>query len=486
MSGPVGAITEKVWVGAQQLFDTLVAWTVAMSIAATELELEGGDPEWHESNEKNGSGSLETEIRGKRQGSFTLKHYVKPRAAGVPPDGYELFRHALGAMEVDLTVVSFAAGAGDTATLTVDGTAYTRTEGVDFNVGADNPATAIALAAALTAQLTAASINDVTVSANGAVVTAASETRAVVFTTGDAAAWAPSSVRFKLSSKNPDGLQVARHAGNEVDGYVHEVVSGAWVESVEIEQAGNEEGMVTHSGGFARKGFLLGKPQTDAGGYIATATELTLGAGHNGKITDLVTVDFVRTTDGVVEDNGGAGYLVDAYDYEAGTITLASGLANPLTAVAYEIRPHMPAHSVGGTIQGGIANDLAIAGTSVETEEVKVSFATGVKVAGNEIGADRPTRITRGKKKRAEVEAKWLTEDRVAAQVGLGWNGQVQSFALRQGPAVPGQRMTTTCPATRLTVKKQEVGQEDEITMTASGKARIASTANDEMAIELN
>lgn len=486
MSGAIGGITEKVWAGAQSAFDTLIAWTVAMSLAVTELDLDGGDPEWHESEEKLGTGSLTTEIKGKRQGSISLKHYVKPRAVGTPHDGFELMRHSLGAMSADLTVVSYAAGATDTATLTVDGTAYALLEGTDFAAGASNPACATAIRAAAAAALVAAGVTDVTVSVNAAVVTAFSETHSVVWSSSDAAAWTPTSLRYQFSDKNPDSLQVLRHAGNESDGYLHEVVSGVMFESVEIEQAGNEEGMVTYSGGFARKGFLVGKPQTDASGYIATDTVITLGAGHAGKVTDLVTVIFERVADGVVENNAGAGYVVSAYDVVAGTITLATGLANPLTAAAYYVRPLVPSHAVGGTIQGGIANDLQVAGTSLETEEVKISITTGNKFAGNEIGSDRPTRLTRGKKKRVEVEAKWLTEDQVAAQVGLGWNGTLQSFALRQGPATAGQRMTTTCPATRLSVAKHEVGQEDEIQMTASGKARINTQANDEIVVEFN
>lgn len=482
----IGGITEKVWAGVQTTFDTIVAWTVAMSLAVTELELDGGDPEWHESQEKLGTGSLSTEIKGKRQGSGSLKVYVKPRTVGTPPDGYELLRHALGRMEADLTVLDYSVGGTDTVTLTVDGTAYTLTEATDFAAGASNNACAAAIDTALETALSGAGITDVSIDTTGAVITASSDTRSVVFSTGDANAWGPTSVRFKFSDKNPDPLQILRHVGNEIDGYVHEVASGVMIESVEIEQAGNEEGMVTYSFGFARKGFLLGLPRTDTTGYSSSATVIGLRSGDEGKISDLVYVQFVRRSDGTVEDNSGAGYLVSDYSITNGTITLASGLANALTAAAYDVRPFVPSHSVGGTIQGGISNDLAVAGSSLETEEVKISITTGNKFAGNEIGSDRPTRLTRGKKKRVEVEAKWLTEDQVAAQVGLGWNGTLQSFALRQGPATAGQRMTTTCPSVRLSVSKHDVGQEDEVMMTASGKARYSSAPNDEIVVELN
>jgi len=84
------------------------------------------------------------------------------------------------------TVVSFAAGAGDTITLTVDGAATVLTEGVNFTAAVSNAATAASMAAAIN---TALATVFATVSGASVLVRKSRTVSSLVIATGDPAAW---------------------------------------------------------------------------------------------------------------------------------------------------------------------------------------------------------------------------------------------------------------------------------------------------------
>ena len=99
------------------------------------------------------------------------------------------FRLAGGIGSRKVTVVDFAQGAGDTVTVTVNGSATVLTAGVDFTAGTSNNVTATNIATAISA------VSGVSAAAVAAVVyiTPAATTYSVALATGDANAWTVSS-----------------------------------------------------------------------------------------------------------------------------------------------------------------------------------------------------------------------------------------------------------------------------------------------------
>ena len=495
MAGGISVLTEAAWVRRQAAFDVIEAMTAADSVSFNEFDADGGNPEYHRSAEKVAASlDTQTHIRGKITGAqATLVRYIKPRGLTAAPDDVAMLKHAMGRMQAFLTVVAFGSGALDTIGILVDGTLVgTMTEGTDFSAATSNTVTAANIAAAVPTFLAGLGtpIRDVFASSSGDVVTVYSDDHEVTLTSGDLTAWTPTGFGFAFNRRNPLGLQVERVLGDEYEGFVYQVLSGLWVESIDIAQAGNEEGTITYNCGFSRMGYLKGLPRTDATGYTGVGT-VALTTASGGKIRPGVRVQFVRRTDGVVEDNGGAGYLVtDASETTSGdTVTAATmsftpNLAAPLTAAEYDVRPLTPAHSIGGTIQGGTQGTTTIAGTDLdETEETNVSITTGIKGVGNDQGSDRITRIRRTAARETSIEATWVTEDAVTQEIGLGWDGHRRSFALRQGPDTAGSRMRTTCPQVLFAVAKQDVGDEGEVMMTAAGLAEQSAAANDSTVI---
>lgn len=95
MTTPVVGNDIKVWVTREATFDTSLAIAAGDAVAVLECEIKPS-LEYHKSKEHTGSATLQTEIQGKRGGTWKISCYVKTNAAGTPPDFGELLRIAFG------------------------------------------------------------------------------------------------------------------------------------------------------------------------------------------------------------------------------------------------------------------------------------------------------------------------------------------------------------------------------------------------------
>lgn len=462
----------QAWLTGENTFDTAQAHVAADAVAPIAIEIEP-TLEFHKSKERVGTASLQTEIEGKRGGTWSGEFYAKPNALGTPPDISELLRVGLGRMEFDLTVNDFSQGGTETITTTVGGAATVKTNGTDFTAATDNNTTAGLIATELS------TIAGVTATANAAVVTVVCDTASLLVASSLTAFVGVTRVGYSLRGKDhtPQSLQVTRSVGQQL----LEQVNGCWVEQVEAQITGNDECKIRASGGFASYSAVKGQPQTDATGYTSQ-TVITLGANQTGRIVGNPRVYFELVSDSTTTVGATSGIAVSSVDLANGTITLGS--ATTLTAAAYYVRPWIPAQTVSGTIQGGIDAGLTVGGESLGVIDYKVTVNTGIHGADKEANVNRANRLFRGERSiEGEVQVYHLDEN--ADHLGLAWNGNTQAISARMGPNTSGSRMLLVAPSARLDVSKVDVPEAEESTVTAKFMPRQSSTAEDEFRIDL-
>lgn len=96
MPTPIVGVDERHFVVTESAFDTYTTIAATEACPLIKLDLDGGSPEFHKAKEHVGTASLQTEIEGKRKGSWSLEAYVKPAAAGTAPDIFPVIEAALG------------------------------------------------------------------------------------------------------------------------------------------------------------------------------------------------------------------------------------------------------------------------------------------------------------------------------------------------------------------------------------------------------
>lgn len=479
MSGdvPVG-VDLQAWAVGETTRDTPQAFTAADAVAPISLKITP-TLEFHKSKEHVGTASLQTEIEGKRGGTWAFEGYAKPSTLGTPLDISDMLRVGTGRMVYDLTVNAYASGALDTVLVTHKGTLYTLTEGTDFAAATSNDVTAANIAAAIVAL----GIPGLSATSSAAVVTVTSDNGALLVTSGDVAAWSITRLGYALRGKNhtPQSLQIGKNVGHTL----HERVNGAWVSQIEFQITGNDECKVMLSGGFSSYSQLKGEPLTDTTGYASGVATVGMAAGSRRKIKGTPYVYFERVSDGAVVNNGGAGYRVASVDPSGGTITLASNLGGSgLSAAAWYVRPFVPSQTLAGTIQGGIDAGLTVASDSVGVISYKVTINTGIHGLDKEATANRANRLSRGDRT-VEGEIQVYSLDENVDHLSGAWDGDTQNITARMGPDTSGSRILLVAPAARIEVQETEVPEAEEATVSAKFVARQSAAAEDEFRVDL-
>ena len=281
---------------------------------------------------------------------------------------------------------------------------------------------------------------------------------------------ASTSVRYTFANAVLTG-QLARYVPTNL----YEQATGAWVEQLDIETAGNTEPVLTFSGGFARYGWLVGGAVASAT-VNSGATTFTLAATSRGKIGPNVRISIGSDT------NTGAGYLVTAVNQSTGVVTFSPALgttqSGPPAIAALVATP-----SYSGTLRGGIDHTFTLASTDYGINSSKTSIKTGLHGLAKLVTANRVARVARGDREVAlDIEAYYLDEE-LARFRGLATSGAVASLTQRLGQTPAGEGMEIETPAVRLDVTPIDIPEAEEALIKFTGLARMSSASNDEIAL---
>ncbi|MEK0431092.1 MAG: hypothetical protein RL139_896 [Gemmatimonadota bacterium] len=377
MTTPTVGNDIKVWVTPEATFDTSLAIAATDAIGVLDCEIK---PflEYHPSKEHVGTASLQTEIQGKRGGTWKITCYVKSKGSGTQPNSGELFKAGMGS---------------------------------------------------------------------------------------------ESGSNYSFAAVAPTSIQIAKYSGSGL----YQQANGCWVEKIEAEYKGNEECMLTFSGGFASYGWCYDGVLTTAAGFAGGATSIALTSGQGPRIGGALRIKFAT------EDNSGSGYLISTP--AADTLTISPGLANALSAATKAVAPVLPSFTLGTEqIAGGIACGLSIGGTSIGAISAKVSIDTGIHGLAKEATSNRPNRLSRGERKiELSMECYYLEENNNA--IGSAWRGTTQAIVLRFGEDTTGYRMVVTAPAARINVTSPDEAEHEEATVSMTAVPRQSSAAEDELTI---
>ena len=279
---------------------------------------------------------------------------------------------------------------------------------------------------------------------------------------------------YSLNASQPTALQIGRKSGTSL----YELISGGWVEKIEIEQVGASAAIFRASGGFATYGALLGVPVTSSSTYSSSATSIALATASKWKVLPGVYVAFGS------EDNSGSGYLVTAVASDGVTLTISPGLANGIGATQ-TVTPVVPAATISGTVIGGVSDGLTLDSTSLGFISGKVTLETGIHGLDKESTADRPNRLARGKR-RVMFEGEFYFLDENTPFLGGTHVSTLRSIAMRSGANTAGSRLIANIPSARFDMAPIDIPDADEATYKIKALGRQNSAANDEFTIDTN
>jgi len=279
---------------------------------------------------------------------------------------------------------------------------------------------------------------------------------------------------YTFTATAPKSLQLCKKTSDDLI----EFGNGAWVAKVEVDQAGNEEGMITVSGGFASYGCLTAQPV--AGTEAVGQTVIDVAAGAAAQIVAEGSGILVKFGS---KDNTGAGYLITDVDYVNDTITITPALAAGDNTTGVEvIQPLLPTYTVSGTIQGGTECDLSIGGTSLGFNTGKYVIETGIHGLDKQATANRVTQLARGARSTSlEFEVYYLEDE--ADIANKAWAAALYSTVWRLGPSTANNNMTVNCLSTRYKVTPVKVPEAEEATALLAGVPRKSAANEDEGSI---
>lgn len=257
---------------------------------------------------------------------------------------------------------------------------------------------------------------------------------------------------------------------------------GAWAEQIAFKQEENAYPVVESSGGFAWMGWLLGIPQTDGSAYPETSTQITLAAASAYKVGAGAYVRFGGS------DNGGAGYRVTAVDAATGrtlTITPAIQAGEDIAAAAQPVVAVVPAHTIGGTIQGGVEVFSTIDGTALGVIKQNLTINTGIHGLDGESTTDRVNRIRRGDRSyEGEFEFYFLEES--AGLFGRSFENITVPVNLGYGADSASNRVRLNMPAVRIYANQLQRDPKKEARLAGAFFPQMDAAAEDELVVLLD
>ena len=277
-------------------------------------------------------------------------------------------------------------------------------------------------------------------------------------------------------------LQLARHSGK---GH-YEMISGCWVESMDLEFNTNAENTITVSGGFASYGFCFGAKVT--GSHSAAATTIDLDTVQILRVKENAYIQFDDA--GSVVNQSGAGYLVTAVSASGDTATISPGLETGI-ADDTEIQPFTPAQTL--TTNNpifGTSNSFYISALSsaVNMTSGKVSISTGYHALASDGQAGKPTRVARGERSvTGDATFYLVSSDDHAVDtskiLGIGVYDLDLGIEFRAGTSTK-EALKVSLPKADFNVFAVSSSETDEATFSASVVAKQNSAAGDECVVD--
>ena len=286
----------------------------------------------------------------------------------------------------------------------------------------------------------------------------------------------------------PQSLQLVRTAGP----HAYEVISGCWVEQVDIEIT-RDIPTISFSGGFASLGFAYGG--TINGALSSSATSVVVDAAHGARFRAGSYIAF-RDSGSIKDGAGvpGAGYKITAVNNTTHTLTITPGIDSGDATVGDDSTIEAfvaPQTLTTNSPVSGVDSGISIGGNSVGFISFKVSYKTGIKGLDQESSTAKVTRLVLGDREvTGEIEAYAIgsadnTLD-VMHYFGDVYDGNTVALIGRAGANTTKARMMINVPAARIDVTPLNIPEAEEATVSMSFTARKSSSNGDELSLDFS
>lgn len=280
------------------------------------------------------------------------------------------------------------------------------------------------------------------------------------------------SVTYVLDKAAPRSLQLARYVG---DG-LYEVITGAWVEQIDIEMSGGGDAKVTFSGGFATYGWAFGTT-VGVGGALVGASALPYKTEDKGAYGKNVHLKYHT------HDNGGAGYLVTAVDDSTTPPTLTvSPVLESAASEGETIAPCLPSPTwPTETIISAVNSAFTCDSIAMGIISGKFSIKTGIHALDKEATTNRPSRLARGEREVTADFQAYYVDDVTGPIIGRAQAGTAtRSLSLRIGENVAAQRLTVAAAKAFVTISDVDVPDAEESTVNIKVSQCLKNAVSDD------
>jgi hypothetical protein len=269
-----------------------------------------------------------------------------------------------------------------------------------------------------------------------------------------------------------------------IEGHWQKVISGAWVEELSLEVTGNGIPTITASGGFSRVGWCY-RDVIGAAGIATGASSCPLGDASRGCVGVGAVVSFGTDT------NTAVGYTVTEVDNSAGSahFHFTPVLAGAGSAGGQEIKPLVPAQTVGGNILSAVDCLLTIGSITPGFVSCKLNYSTGIGPRDKEATLDRCAGLMRVAPRVVEMDTEMYFLDTNAgngALQGFAHDGTTYAVTLRVGSNTAAYRLSVGLPKARVDISTQEVPEADVVMANMKVIARQSAAACDELTFTFN
>ncbi len=261
--------------------------------------------------------------------------------------------------------------------------------------------------------------------------------------------------------------------GVSTNNYFAHVAKGCVVSKLTLEVEGGQPVMISGEGGFSNYASLAGDPRT-TGSNAAGATTITLAAGSAEKLRMVSNGMYLQFGS---DDNSGAGYVCNAVDRTAGTITLGTGLAATVPTGTV-VRPFDPTVSFTGAHLDGVTHAFTFGSNTVGFNKATLNFETGNKMLNKRADSAVAHSLYQGMGTWSGEITVYL-EDETALIHSEGFEGTEYAVELRLGGTTAGSRYRIAMPAVRFDVINEvPFSKDDEGTEKTFGFSARRTSGN--------
>lgn len=275
---------------------------------------------------------------------------------------------------------------------------------------------------------------------------------------GEEAIVGGTSVTYNLLGTAPGSLQLARYVGAGL----YEVVTGAWVEQVDIESAGNGDAKLTFSGGFATYGWCY-STDVGTGGAAQNAATVPYATANKGNLGKNAVVQIGART------NGGSGYTITSVDDSATPPAVSiSPVLEDAVVEGDDIKPLLPTPTwPTETIIRPGEDSFSLDGNSLGLIGGKLSIKTGIHPVDKESTSLRPSGLLRGEREVSGDFQVYYLDKTTAPYLGRAFASTHVTRAViwRIGPSTAAKKITVTIPKGAPTVVPLDIPAAEETTV---------------------